>query len=111
MAATFLDPGQMTARLVLEAPVEAPDGQGGVTLSWEAVRSLWARVEPVRALEGEEAGAATAVIGHRIWVWFAGDVAAGQRLRKGGRVFQVKLVRDPDETGRYLVCECAESAR
>lgn len=108
--ATVFDPGRMTARLVLEAPVEAPDGQGGVRVSWEAVRSLWARIEPIRVAAGEEAGAGTATVSHRIWVWFRDDMAAGQRMRKGSRVFQVKLVRDPDETGRFLICHCEEAA-
>jgi len=110
MASVF-DPGRMTARLMLEKPGEAPDGQGGVTVSWQPVRALWARVEPVRVTEQEEAGAEAAVISHRIWVWFCDDLVAGQRLRKGGRVFAVKLVRDPDEARRYLLCHCEEAAR
>ncbi|MET3583953.1 head-tail adaptor [Pseudorhizobium tarimense] len=38
-------------------------------------------------------------------------MAVGQRFRKGARLFAVKPVRDPDETGRYLVCHCEEAAR
>ena len=110
MVAAFLDPGRMTARLVLEAPVEAPDGQGGASIGWQAVHSLWARLEPVRVAEREEAGAGTATIGQRIWVRFRGDIVAGQRFRKGGRIFLVRWVRDPDETRRFLVCHCEEAA-
>ena len=29
------------------------------------------------------------------------DLAAGQRFRKGARVFEIQAVRDPDETGRF----------
>ena len=47
-----------------------------------------------------------ATISHRIWVQFREGIAAGQRFRKGRHVFAVKLVRDPDETRRYLVCQC-----
>ncbi len=36
---------------------------------------------------------------------FREGIAAGQRFRKGRRVFAVKLVRDPDETRRHLVCQ------
>jgi phage head-tail adaptor, putative, SPP1 family len=111
MASAFLDPGRMTARLVLETPAETPDGQGGAAVTWEAVRSLWARVEPARVAEAEEAGAATATTSHRIWVRFREDIVAGQRFRKGGRIFLVKWVRDPDETRRFLVCHCEEAAR
>lgn len=111
MVATFLDPGQMTARLVLEAPHAVSDGQGGETVAWVPAASPWARIEPVSTSNGEEASAETATISHRIWIGFREGVAAGQRFRMGARLFAVKLVRDPDETGRYLVCHCEEAAR
>ncbi len=41
MNMTFLDPGQFTARLDLEAATATPDGQGGAALSWMVAASLW----------------------------------------------------------------------
>jgi SPP1 family predicted phage head-tail adaptor len=108
---TFFDPGQMTARLDLERPETEPDGQGGAVVTWTVTASLWARIEPVSFVVAEEAAAENATITHRIWVRHRGDIAAGQRFRKGARIFTVKLVRDPDETARYLVCQCEEKAR
>jgi SPP1 family predicted phage head-tail adaptor len=108
---TFFDPGQMTARLDLEVPQSAPDGQGGATVTWEVAASLWARIEPVSFVVAEAAAAEGGTISHRIWVRFREDIAAGQRFRKGGRTFSVRLVRDPDETRRYLVCQCEEQSR
>lgn len=107
----FFDPGQMTARLDLEAPIAAPDGQGGATLTWDVMASLWARIEPVSFQVAEEASGERGMVSHRIWVRYREDIAAGQRFRKGARIFVVKLVRDPDETRRYLVCQCEEEAR
>src|SRR3546814_5935310 len=98
MPVVFFDPGQMTARLDLEAPQAAADGQGGAVAGWVVAASLWAWIEPVSAVIAEQASADMARITHRIWVRFRGDVAAGQRFRQGGRVFLVGLVRDPDET-------------
>lgn len=111
MPILFFDPGQMTARLELETAQATPDGQGGAVLSWTVTASLWARIEPVSTMLSEEAAAETGRITHRIWLRFRSDLAAGQRLRKGGRIFRVKLVQDPDETQRYLVCQCEEDAR
>ncbi len=110
---TFFDPGQMTARLDLEVPEAEPDGQGGATVTWTVAASLWARIEPRDApfVVGEMAAAKGAKVTHRIWVRHRSDIAAGHRLRKGERVFSVKLVHDPDETARYLVCQCEEVAR
>ena len=107
----FFDPGQMTARLDLEAPQAVPDGQGGATVTWEVTASLWARIEPASFRVAEEAAAEIATISHRIWVQFREGIAAGQRFRKGRRIFAVKVVRDPDETRRYLVCQCEEETQ
>jgi SPP1 family predicted phage head-tail adaptor len=106
----FFDPGQMTARLALEEPVHVPDGQGGATVSWTEVAAMWAKVEPVSSTFAERAGSEIGKITHRIWLRFRDGVASGQRLRKGARLFAVKLVQDPDETGRYLTCLCEEDA-
>jgi SPP1 family predicted phage head-tail adaptor len=48
---------------------------------------------------------------HRITVRFRVDLASGMRLARGGRVFEVVSVHDPDETGRYLVCRAREKGR
>ncbi|OHV75644.1 phage head closure protein [Rhizobium sp. LCM 4573] len=111
MAIVFFDPGQMTARLDLEVPRSEPDGQGGALTTWDVLASMWARIEPVSHVVREEAVAETGTVSHRIWMRFREDVAAGQRFRKGARTFMVKLVRDPDERRRYLVCQCEEEGR
>nr|WP_210011701.1 phage head closure protein [Neorhizobium galegae] len=111
MMVVFFDPGSMTARLDLEMPKALPDGQGGATVTWEVTASLWARIEPVSFVVEERAAAEGGTISHRIWVRFRDGISAGQRFRKGARVFLVKLVHDPDETRRYLVCQCEEEAR
>ena len=109
--AVVLDPGAMSARLVLERPVEVADGQGGAAVSFEAVGSLWARIEPVAESREERAGSDLVTLTHRIWMRFRGDIVSGMRLRRGERVFVIRSLRDPDEGGRYLVCLCEEDGR
>jgi SPP1 family predicted phage head-tail adaptor len=111
MRSVFFDPGQLTARLELEAPAETPDGQGGTTVAFQPVASLWARIEPVAETREERAGSEVFTLTHRIWLRFRSDVRPGMRLRKGARLFAIGAWRDPDETGRYLVCLCEEEGR
>ena len=108
MARLFFDPGQLTARLDLEAPTEVPDGQGGVVVTWATVASLWAMIVPTSIERQEFASQNRAVVTHRITLRFRNDVTVAQRLRKGGRIFEILSIQDPDETGRYLVCLCVE---
>lgn len=104
----IIDPGARTARLSLERPVAAPDGQGGADIRYEPVADLWVRVEPVATVVEERAGGEVFSVSHRIWLNFRSDIEAGMRFRRGIRRFVVKAWRDPDETGRYLVCDCVE---
>lgn len=103
-----LDPGMLNARLVLERPEETPDGQGGVMPSHAAVATVWAHIEPVAAKADEAAGTVRVTVTHRIRLRWRGDLASGMRLRRGVRLFAIRAFCDPDETGRYLICDCEE---
>lgn len=102
------DPGAFAARLVLERPVETPDGQGGVMRTFEPLGAVWARIEPVTALARETAGSQRMTVTHRIHLRARDDLRAAMRFRKGGRLFSIHTVFDPDESGRYRVCDCEE---
>lgn len=104
----IIDPGTLSVRLVLERPVETPDGQGGVAQGFSALATLWACIEPVSARAEEAAGTLPVTVTHRIWLRRRSGLAGGMRLRKGGRLFTLRAFRDPDETGRYTLCDCEE---
>ncbi|MCL6708342.1 phage head closure protein [Pseudomonas sp. R2.Fl] len=111
MGFSDFDPGELSARLSLERPVAAADGQGGAAVAFEFVAHAWARIGPPAAVGEELAGAETVRVTHRIWLRQRVDLAAGWRLVKGTRQFRVKTVHDPDEGGRWLVCGCEEEGR
>jgi SPP1 family predicted phage head-tail adaptor len=108
MLTRFFDAGQLTARLDLESAVETPDGQGGVTRSHTVAASLWARIEPVADTVAETGGVERQTITHRIWIRWSSVVQPGMRFRKGARLFVIRTLHDPDETGRFLVCRVTE---
>ncbi|MDP2121737.1 MAG: phage head closure protein [Hoeflea sp.] len=108
MGGLFVDPGLLSARLSLETPEERPDGQGGMTEGWVPVASLWGRIEPLGARPDEIAGAAIAMIAHRVTIRHREDVRHAMRFVHRGRNLVIRAVRDPDERRRYLVCDCEE---
>ena len=111
MQLSFLDPGQLTARLELEAPLRVADGQGGAEIGTQPLAAVWARIEPVTRTLHEQASAASYTVTHRVWMRHRSDIAAGMRLRKGNRLFWIRALHDPDETQRLLVCYCEEEGR
>jgi len=109
MSAVFVDPGRLSARLELETSADVPDGQGGLLESWTALAELWGRIEPLRSKAGEVADAATAPITHRVTIRYRDDVRHAMRFVHRGRILVIRSLRDPDETRRYLICDCEEN--
>jgi SPP1 family predicted phage head-tail adaptor len=108
MLTSFMDAGLLRDRLELERPVDVSDGQGGVARSFEPVRELWARIEPLRQSADEIAGGQVARLTHRIWMRHAGDIDTTMRFVRHARIFAIRTIHDPDERRRYLVCLCEE---
>ncbi|SFC24137.1 phage head-tail adaptor, putative, SPP1 family [Bosea sp. CRIB-10] len=103
--------GALRRRLLLEAPVEMPDGAGGRLTVFETVAAVWAQVEWLSGDErwrGERPEQATT---HRITLRWRTGVDAGQRLRDGEQVFDIRAAGDPDGGRRRLVCLVEEVSR
>ena len=111
MRGPAIDPGQMAVRLTLETRDDASDGQGGIAAGFAPLASLWALIEPVSARQVERTDSEVFCVTHTIRIRFRADIGTGMRFRKGARVFTVRAFRDPDETRRYLVCDCVEEGR
>lgn len=102
------DPGLLNRRLVLEAPVETPDGAGGVTRSYESVATLWAAVTPLSSREQTDAVQRGVAITHRIRLRFSADITSRHRFRDGDRIFRIVSLRDRDGRRRFLQIEAEE---
>ncbi len=90
----MIDPGTLNRRLVLEAPVETPDGAGGVTRSYAAAATLWAAGAPIAARGDVVADAAGATVTHRIVIRFSPDLTTRHRLRDGAVVYRIVTLRE-----------------
>lgn len=111
MRSEFIDPGRLRHEVALESASLTPDGMGGHTESWMEFATVFARIEPVDAESRFGAGQSREAATHRFTIRYRGDVASGMRFTRGGRVFEIMTVHDPDETGRYLVCRTKEDGR
>lgn len=96
------NPGLLQHRLTLEAPVETPDGAGGVIRTYESVATLWATLQPLSARESMEAAQRGMTVTHRIVLRFSADITSRHRFRDGSRIFRIVSLRDRDGRKRFL---------
>jgi head-tail adaptor len=97
----------LSRRLVLEARALQPDGSGGVDVAWVPLGTLHADVTPRSGREDFVGGQTRPRVRYRILVRGAPVGAAArprpdQRLRDGGRVFDIVTVTEADAGGRFL---------
>lgn len=102
------DAGRFNRQLTIENEVETADGCGGYVSSYEAQDTVWAHICPVSATTKTRADNSGNEISHRIFIRFRSNVFETTRFASGSRRFEVQALKDPDETRRYIECDCIE---
>lgn len=111
MKTEFIDPGRLRTELAVEDVIATGDGAGGVVESWVEVATIFARVEPMRVRPRFGADQQQVDVTHRITIRHRDGIQRRMRLRNRDRIFEIRSLVDPDETGRYLVFETREVGR
>ncbi len=88
-------------RLTLEQPVSSPDGAGGVTITWSALKVLWARIEPKTGRETFTHDQMETVISHEITARYDAAIRPNMRLLKNSRIFEILAVINLEEKSRW----------
>jgi SPP1 family predicted phage head-tail adaptor len=99
--------GDLNRRLLLQAPVDTPDGAGGVIRSYATVTALWAQVVPLAARATIAADRLGAALRTTIVIRARGDITTRHQLIDGTHVYRVIAVR-PDADRRFLEIEAEE---
>jgi len=99
----------LNRKLVLEDPVQLPDGSGGFAETWTVLGELWAEVKAGTGREKAGEFVTVSSVPYRITVRGAPVGAASrpkpnQRFREGARLFRIKAVTERDPQARYLTC-------
>ena len=96
----MIDPGKLKTRLQIQTPVEADDGQGGLTRSYTTLTTAWAQVTPFSARgggAGVEADAEGATVKYRILLRSNFSLTLQHRLVDGARIYRIAAIRDADD--------------
>ncbi len=107
MSAAITSIGDLNRRLVLQAPVENADDEGGVSRSYRTMTTLWAQVLPFGARADIAAGSLGASLRYRIVVRARDDVTTRHQFVDGTHVYRV-IAAHLSADRRFLEIEAEE---
>ena len=96
--------GDLSRRLVLQAPVETDDGEGGVTRGYTTVTTLWAQVAPQSSGADVAADSLGASLHYRIVIRYRDDVTTRHQFQDGTEIYRVIAARSSADR-RFLVID------
>jgi SPP1 family predicted phage head-tail adaptor len=99
--------GDLNCRLVLQAPVETADDEGGVTRSYATVTTLWAQVVPLSARADIAADSLGAALRYTIVIRYRDDVTTRHQFEDGATVYRIIAVRESADR-RFLEIDAEE---
>jgi head-tail adaptor len=100
----MIDPGRLKTRLVIEAPQEVADDQGGVARSYSAVATIWAALLPLAAQRRNEADADGAVVRLRVILRNGFALSLRHRFIDGAKIYRIVALREIDDR-RFIEVE------
>lgn len=93
----MIDAGKLKTRLLIQTPVEMPDGQGGFARTFTTLATVWAAVAPLRAQASRaavEADAEGSVARYRITMRSNFSLNLQHRLVEGARIFRITAINE-----------------
>jgi SPP1 family predicted phage head-tail adaptor len=98
----------LTQRATLLAHTLTPDGGGGFAESWNAFADVWVALEVLGATDTVGADRLESRSRHRMTLRRRDDLAAGQRVQVGPRLFRVHAVLDSGPRDAFVSLQCEE---
>lgn len=105
--------GRFTERLTVQSATETADSQGGASVAWTTVDSVWAELVPLRAAEWMQAQAMGSIASYRFRTRVRTDVTPSMRVQwtprwppnQATQTLEIAGVTiEPDRTHMLLEC-------
>lgn len=93
---------RLKQRLTLQQEIQASDGYGGYTRTWQNIADLWAEIIPLAGREGVADEKLEASLTHRVVLRYRSDITAGMRLLFENRAFNIRAVFNVKENNELL---------
>lgn len=100
--------GALRRRATIEAPVDTPDGAGGLSRVYAPLANVWMELTPRNGEDAFVAQRQEQSITHTARIRWRADVTSQMRFVFGARRLLIRAVHDADERRRFLMCSCEE---
>jgi len=100
--------GALRSRLTLQRPVRTPDGQGGFTLTWQNVATVWAQITPLAGREYMFAEQLATGLTHQVSIrYYTGLDPTWRGVTNDGETLNIRSASNPDSRKHEhaLFCE------
>lgn len=100
--------GTLRDRVQLQRKDMSAEAEGGHTILYVPLATVWARVTSLKGHISREADSRGADISHSVVMRFRTDVGPGDRVLYRGRALEILSADDLNGRRAYLSCACAE---
>jgi len=100
--------GRLRHRITFQQESLAADGQGGSTRSWSTRASAFASMKPLRAEERFYNEQLNHTGTHQFTIRYRTDLDETDRIKFGGKFYQITGIINPNESDRQLVITAKE---
>jgi SPP1 family predicted phage head-tail adaptor len=100
--------GELRQRVIIEAPVDAPDDIGGLIRNYTQLTQAWAKIEALASSERFVEQRLEQSRRFTVTLRWRGDVTSQMRILFRGQILLIRSVEEQDATRRFLTCLCEE---
>lgn len=105
---TAMDIGTLRERVSLQSATDTVDAAGQPARAWATYSTVWARVEPLSAMETQRADQQIGSITHRVTVRYLSTITNLHRVLYGSRALNIRGVTDTNERHYQMILDCEE---
>lgn len=102
--------GTLTDRVQLKRREMTGETEGGHSVVFVFIATVWARVRAIGGRQGTSADGRGVTITHAVVVRFRTDLKPGDRITYRGRALDIVSASDLNGRRAYLSCLCSEAA-
>jgi SPP1 family predicted phage head-tail adaptor len=100
--------GQLNQRAALLAQTLTPDGGGGFSQGWTSFANVWIAVAPINGTDAFGPDRLESRVRHKLTLRRRTDMAAGQRVQTGTRLFRIHTILDEGPQAMLMTLLCEE---